>query len=61
MWMTLQHNLGKRWSPIIAFRSLSNLAGGRAGENEILTFFQLAADNSAIVVIAFLEKLADWN
>lgn len=43
--------------PFIAFRSLSDLAGGGPGENEISTFFQLAADNSAGVVIAFLEKL----
>ncbi|HEX2998018.1 MAG TPA: 5'-methylthioadenosine/S-adenosylhomocysteine nucleosidase [Anaerolineales bacterium] len=43
--------------PFIAFRSLSDLAGGGPGENEISTFFQLAADNSANVVIAFLERL----
>ncbi|HJS19419.1 MAG TPA: 5'-methylthioadenosine/S-adenosylhomocysteine nucleosidase [Anaerolineales bacterium] len=43
--------------PFIAFRSLSDLAGGGPGENEISTFFQLAADNSAEVVIAFLENL----
>jgi adenosylhomocysteine nucleosidase len=43
--------------PFIAFRSLSDLAGGGPGENEISTFFQLAADNSAKVVVAFLEKL----
>jgi adenosylhomocysteine nucleosidase len=41
----------------IAFRSLSDLAGGGPGENEISTFFQLAADNSAQVVMAFLERL----
>jgi adenosylhomocysteine nucleosidase len=41
--------------PYIAFRSLSDLAGGGPGENEIGTFFQVAADNSASVVIAFLE------
>jgi adenosylhomocysteine nucleosidase len=41
--------------PYIAFRSLSDLAGGGPGANEINTFFQLAADNSAKVVIAFLE------
>jgi adenosylhomocysteine nucleosidase len=41
--------------PFIAFRSLSDLAGGGPGENEIGTFFQVAADNSAAVVIAFLE------
>jgi adenosylhomocysteine nucleosidase len=45
--------------PFIAFRSLSDLAGGGPGENEISTFFQLAADNSAKVVIAFLEKLSE--
>jgi adenosylhomocysteine nucleosidase len=44
--------------PFIAFRSLSDLAGGGPGENEIGTFFQLAADNSASVVIAFLEAWA---
>ena len=41
--------------PFIAFRSLSDLAGGGPGENEMGTFFQIAADNSAAVVIAFLE------
>ena len=40
--------------PFIAFRSLSDLAGGGPGENEIGTFFQLAADNSAAMVVAFL-------
>lgn len=41
--------------PYIAFRSLSDLAGGGEGENEIGTFFQVAADNSAKVVVAFLR------
>ncbi len=44
-----------RGVPYIAFRSLSDLAGGGPGENEIDVFFQLAADNSAVVVMAFLE------
>jgi adenosylhomocysteine nucleosidase len=44
-------------TPFIAFRSLSDLAGGGQGENEIGTFFQLAADNSAAVVRAFLKAL----
>ena len=39
--------------PYIAFRSLSDLAGGGDGENEIETFFQIAADNSARVLLAF--------
>ena len=41
--------------PYIAFRSLSDLAGGGPGANEIDTFFQLAADNAAAVVLTFLE------
>ena len=41
--------------PFIAFRSLSDLAGGGSGENEISTFFQLASDNSAEVILAFLQ------
>ncbi len=41
--------------PYIAFRSLSDLAGGGKGENEIETFFKLAADNSAKVLLAFLS------
>jgi len=41
--------------PFIAFRSLSDLAGGGPGENEIKTFFQLASDNSAEVILAFLQ------
>lgn len=42
-------------TPYIAFRSLSDLAGGSDGDNELPVFFQLAADNSAKVVLAFLE------
>lgn len=45
-------------TPFIIFRSLSDLAGGGPGENEIGTFFQIAANNSAAVVIAFLEAWA---
>lgn len=41
--------------PFIAFRSLSDLAGGGAGENEMHTFLQIAADNSAHVLLAFLR------
>jgi adenosylhomocysteine nucleosidase len=44
----------ERGVPYIAFRSLSDLAGGGPGANEIDTFFQLAADNAASVVLAFL-------
>ena len=40
--------------PFIAFRSLSDLAGGGEGANQLRTFFQLASDNSAAVVERFL-------
>jgi len=40
--------------PFIAFRSLSDLAGGDRGANEMRTFLQLASDNSAAVVQRFL-------
>ena len=43
--------------PFIAFRSLSDLAGGGSGANEMNTFMQLAAGNSAAVVLAFVEAL----
>ncbi len=49
------------WSndvPYLAFRSLSDLAGGGEGENEMGTFMGLAADNSAKVLLAFL---AAWK
>jgi len=41
--------------PFIAFRSLSDLAGGGEGANEMETFLRIAADNSARVLLAFLE------
>ena len=42
--------------PFIAFRSLSDLAGGGEGANEMGTFMRLAADNSAKVLLAFLAR-----
>ena len=45
--------------PYIAFRSLSDLAGGGPGQNEIGTFFQFAANNSAAVVTAFLQAWSE--
>lgn len=41
--------------PFIAFRSLSDLAGGGEGANEMHTFLTIAADNSARVLLAFLK------
>jgi adenosylhomocysteine nucleosidase len=43
--------------PFIAFRSLSDLAGGGDAGNDMGTFFQLASDNSAAVVGEFLKAL----
>lgn len=43
--------------PFIAFRSLSDLAGGNAERNEMRAFGQLAARNSAAVVIEFLKAM----
>lgn len=43
--------------PFIAFRSLSDLAGGGGHENELPTFFGLAAQNAATVVTQFLGRL----
>lgn len=43
--------------PFIAFRSLSDLAGGGPGANEVRTFGLLAAANSAAVVIEYLRAL----
>lgn len=42
-------------TPFLIIRSLSDLAGGGPGENEIGVFFQLAADNSTQVLLAFLQ------
>jgi adenosylhomocysteine nucleosidase len=43
--------------PFVIFRSLSDLAGGGPGENEVGIFFGLAANNSAKVMTAFLRAL----
>ena len=43
--------------PFIAFRSLSDLAGGGEAENEMPVFLGLAAGNSAEVVRAFVAAL----
>jgi adenosylhomocysteine nucleosidase len=46
--------------PFIAFRSVSDLAGGgTASQNEIRAFEHLAARNSAALVIAFLERMPE--
>ena len=45
--------------PFIAFRSLSDLAGGGDGANEMNTFMSLAASNAAIVMRGFIAALGD--
>ena len=45
--------------PFLAVRSLSDLAGGGEGKNQIKVFFGLAASNSAMVVKALLRALPD--
>ena len=45
-------------TPFLAFRSLSDLAGGGPGNNQIRTFVRLAADNSAAVLLRYLR---DWR
>jgi adenosylhomocysteine nucleosidase len=45
--------------PVIVFRSLSDLAGGDAGANQMTVFMELAAVNSADVVRAFVAALAN--
>ena len=43
--------------PYIAFRSLSDLAGGDPGKNQAPAFYRLASDNSAEVVTKFIGAL----
>ncbi len=45
--------------PFIAIRSLSDLAGGGDGENQLEVFLDLAAGNAAAVVKAFLRALPE--
>ena len=45
--------------PFLAVRSLSDLAGGGEGENQIEVFFGLAAGNSAAVVMALLRAMSE--
>ena len=45
--------------PFLAVRSLSDLAGGSEGENQLEVFFGLAARNSAAVVKALLRGMPE--
>jgi adenosylhomocysteine nucleosidase len=44
-------------APFLAVRSLSDLAGGGEGANEMLTFMALASQNSATVVKAIVQEM----
>ena len=46
-------------TPFIAFRSLSDLAGGDPAANQFPVFIRLAAENSARTVRAFVKALPD--
>ncbi len=43
--------------PFLAVRSLSDLAGGDGGANEMMTFMGLASKNSATVVKEILKEM----
>jgi adenosylhomocysteine nucleosidase len=47
--------------PFIGFRSLSDLAGGGPGKNQASTFGRLATENSAKVVLAYLDVFHDTD
>ena len=46
-------------TPFLAIRSLSDLAGGGGGENEIAAFLSVAAANSARLMRALLARMPD--
>lgn len=45
--------------PFVVFRSLSDLAGGDSGHNQMVTFMALASSNSATAVRSFVAALPD--
>jgi adenosylhomocysteine nucleosidase len=55
---SLAHVAYANRKPFIAFRSLSDLAGGGEGANQMLTFMELASANSAELVRVFLRDFA---
>jgi adenosylhomocysteine nucleosidase len=54
---SLAHVAYANRKPFIAFRSLSDLAGGGDSGNQMLTFMDLASENSAELLRAFLLSL----
>jgi adenosylhomocysteine nucleosidase len=55
---SLAHVAFANGKPFIVFRSLSDLAGGGDGANQMLTFMDLAAANSAELLRVFLQGLS---
>lgn len=49
------HVAHANWTPFLVFRSLSDLAGGDPDADRTRVFLQLAATNSAEVLLGFLE------
>ena len=43
--------------PCLIVRGLSDLAGGQTGENQMETFLKAAADHSAAVLVAIIQKM----
>jgi len=43
--------------PYIAFRSLSDLAGGDPGENQARAFYRISSNNAAAVVVRFIGAM----
>lgn len=44
-------------TPCLIVRGLSDLAGGQTGENQMETFLKAAADHSAVVLVAIIQKM----
>lgn len=44
-------------TPCLIVRGLSDLAGGQTGENQLETFLKAAADHSAAVLVAIIQKM----
>lgn len=44
-------------TPCLIVRGLSDLAGGQTGENQMETFLKAAADHSAAVLVAIIQKM----
>ncbi len=55
------HVAHTNWIPYLVFRSLSDLAGGSPEADRTRVFLRLAATNSAVVLLEFLEAWGERN